>query len=349
MSTLDDYMRRFAHLQQYQPQNQGYNPAQSINEPGGQKPHPSIDGGPVSLDGSWAGSQGGDQWMDRSRWLNGTGGSQQPGGGPGYLGPPQQWPPPGGQMGWPQQQGMGPASIYDVFNSAVPLMNSNRDRQIGQSMATAGMGGTRFGTASENNVARIGADTALQQDQMLTNLMYQQGQADADRSLQASQQSMQLAQIYDQMQRSRIDQLSGVGMWEQGRGDQLSMFPYQDFENNKNGYLDYILAAMGGVGAPQQQQPITTTQGGGPSWWDYAMQGGMTAAMMYGAFSDERLKTDIRRFPLEVIPGVPLAAWRWKHSGEAAAGVIAQDLEKVRPDLVGEVGGYKTVYYGGLR
>jgi surface antigen len=73
-------------------------------------------------------------------------------------------------------------------------------------------------------------------------------------------------------------------------------------------------------------------------------QGGASAAMM---FSDERLKEDIRRLPFEALPGVPYAAWRWKTGGRGF-GVIAQDLEKVRPDLVIERNGFKMVDYGGL-
>jgi hypothetical protein len=64
--------------------------------------------------------------------------------------------------------------------------------------------------------------------------------------------------------------------------------------------------------------------------------------------SDERLKTNIVRSSLEVIPGVPLATWEWK-SGGKARGVIAQDLEKVRPDLViTDADGIRFVNYAGL-
>jgi hypothetical protein len=77
--------------------------------------------------------------------------------------------------------------------------------------------------------------------------------------------------------------------------------------------------------------------------------GGVTSlagsAMM---FSDERLKTDIVRLPFEVLPGVPVATWKWA-DGSLGYGVIAQDLEKVRPDLVREVNGIKMVNYGGLQ
>lgn len=51
--------------------------------------------------------------------------------------------------------------------------------------------------------------------------------------------------------------------------------------------------------------------------------------------SDERLKDNVERLPFDAIPGVPFATWEWKHRpGDRQLGVIAQDLQKVRPELV---------------
>lgn len=84
-------------------------------------------------------------------------------------------------------------------------------------------------------------------------------------------------------------------------------------------------------------------------------QGGMSgmaalAALLPLMFSDERLKTDIVRLEQEAIPGVPLASWTWKDSGSRDFGVIAQDVQRVRPDLVhAHESGFLMVDYGGLR
>lgn len=75
-------------------------------------------------------------------------------------------------------------------------------------------------------------------------------------------------------------------------------------------------------------------------------QGAGSAMMM---FSDEWLKENIERYNIEVIPGVRLASWNWKGDPKIHYGVIAQDVEKVRPDLVNEFAGYKMVNYGGLK
>ena len=60
--------------------------------------------------------------------------------------------------------------------------------------------------------------------------------------------------------------------------------------------------------------------------------------------SDERVKTHIRRSKTkEALPGVPEATFRYRGSDKQYKGVIAQDVERVRPDLVYNVGGIKMV------
>ena len=66
--------------------------------------------------------------------------------------------------------------------------------------------------------------------------------------------------------------------------------------------------------------------------------------------SDERLKKNIERTSLEAIPGVPFASWEWVDGPPGRfLGVIAQDLEKYRPEMV-HTGpdGMKLVDYGFL-
>ena len=56
------------------------------------------------------------------------------------------------------------------------------------------------------------------------------------------------------------------------------------------------------------------------------------------AASDRRLKTDIRRVG-KTDGGLPLYAYRYKAGGPHQLGVMAQDVAKVRPDAVGDIGG----------
>lgn len=84
-------------------------------------------------------------------------------------------------------------------------------------------------------------------------------------------------------------------------------------------------------------------------WGDLA-GGVMGMAGSAAKLSDERLKQDIERMPIEAMPGVPFASWEWKHSpGFRETGVIAQDLQKVAPHLVHEgPGGFLLVDYSFL-
>lgn len=73
---------------------------------------------------------------------------------------------------------------------------------------------------------------------------------------------------------------------------------------------------------------------------------GQLAGMALGAvfpMSDARLKSD-----LEWISDGPVPIFAYTIFGERHIGVMAQDLIKVRPDLVGEFAGYMTVNYKGL-
>lgn len=77
-----------------------------------------------------------------------------------------------------------------------------------------------------------------------------------------------------------------------------------------------------------------------------------SSAAMMASFSDKALKTNIQKVGERF--GFNWYRWTWNKAAEAlglggsAEGVIAQEVEKVRPDLVVEVNGYKAVHYGGL-
>jgi len=64
------------------------------------------------------------------------------------------------------------------------------------------------------------------------------------------------------------------------------------------------------------------------------------------AYSDERLKSDIN-----TLDGSKVYAMRgvsFTKDGEASSGVIAQEIQKVAPELVNESGEYLSVAYGNL-
>lgn len=62
--------------------------------------------------------------------------------------------------------------------------------------------------------------------------------------------------------------------------------------------------------------------------------------------SDKRLKTDISTTGVKTPDGIPMKTFRYKGSPIMHMGVIAQDVEKKRPDAVRTIGGKKAVDYG---
>ena len=74
--------------------------------------------------------------------------------------------------------------------------------------------------------------------------------------------------------------------------------------------------------------------------------GNLTAAGNITAFSDERLKSDIKT--LDGKKALSMRGVEFTKDGEKSSGVIAQELEKIAPELVLSTGDYKSVAYGNL-
>ena len=76
-----------------------------------------------------------------------------------------------------------------------------------------------------------------------------------------------------------------------------------------------------------------------------SMAGSFTAGGNVTAYSDERLKTDIKTLDGKKV--LQMRGVSFTKDGEAGSGVIAQELEKIAPELVHD-GEYKSVAYGNL-
>ena len=74
------------------------------------------------------------------------------------------------------------------------------------------------------------------------------------------------------------------------------------------------------------------------------MLGGQLGSGFGSSFSDERLKTNIKRIGTHPV-GVGIYEYDYIWGGGKQIGVMAQELEKVRPDAVFEVNGFKAVNY----
>jgi hypothetical protein len=196
-----------------------------------------------------------------------------PPGGPGSPPSPALPPPvttsPTGAPQPPGQKPPGLRDIYDVYLSTVPIMEQERDKQISSAMATAGFSGNRYGSSAIRTAGQIGAETALKQNQLLNTLMHDQNEADANRSLQSAGLGLQQAQLDDQMQRSRLDQLFNFGRWEQGRTDDYARLGYEDFERNKYGLLPLLIQFAGSQSGGSPGTPYTVQQPGGTGAADW--------------------------------------------------------------------------------
>jgi hypothetical protein len=187
-------------------------------------------------------------------------------------------------------------------------------------------------------------------------------------------------QLRNQMLNSGIRQ--GTPAWEsemrrfdEGRNDQMNQLmltgrgqSIQEILAARNQPLNEISALMSGsqVSMPQfGQTPSTPVSGvdyAGLVGQNYAaesaahsgMMGGLAGlgGSMMGAWgkagfpmpSDRRLKDEVERIGV-ADNGLPIYVFRYKGSPVYQLGFMADEVEKVHPEAVGEVGGYQVVDY----
>lgn len=78
---------------------------------------------------------------------------------------------------------------------------------------------------------------------------------------------------------------------------------------------------------------------------------GNVQAVAYFYSSDQKLKSNIKELEgLKIISGLKGVSFNWKDNGQADVGLIAQEVEKVLPELVAtdNLTGLKSVKYGNL-
>jgi hypothetical protein len=77
---------------------------------------------------------------------------------------------------------------------------------------------------------------------------------------------------------------------------------------------------------------------------------GTLSSTIFNSLSDETLKENIEPIvgALEIINNMNGVGFNWKQTSQHSYGVIAQDMEKVVPDLVGNINNTKTVNYDGI-
>lgn len=235
--------------------------------------------------------------------------------------------------------------------STNPYLKSTYDtaaRQVANSVNSQFASSGRYGSGAQAGVLTQGLGD------LATNIYggnYQQ-----ERARQAA--SLSLAPQFNSIDYQNLSALTGANQ-------AVSDYPYQQLA--RYGGLLGQVAGQGGSSSANAQQPYFTNQlaqlaGLGLTGASlYSLLGGAgagaaaagTAAGASGlasgiaAFSDRRLKTNISRVG-QTDDGIPLYRYRYKWSPTMEVGVMAQDVEKIKPYAVKNVLGYKAVDYSQL-
>lgn len=235
-----------------------------------------------------------------------------------------------GQFGNQAQQ-----QLYNQMLGQAQLNNQTQQQAFNQDLAATQFGNQALGQASALDIARMNAQNQAAQNQFGLNL-------------QAAQFQNQLRQqaIAEEAQRR------GMSLNEMNAllsGQQVSMPQMPSFVPATKAETPNILGAtqmgydaqLGAYNAQQAQN--ANTMGGLFSLGSAALSNPAMTAMM---FSDRRLKSNIKRVGTHPI-GVGI--YDYDMLGFRQRGVIAQEVQAVRPDLVARhANGYLMVNYGGL-
>jgi hypothetical protein len=166
----------------------------------------------------------------------------------------------------------------------------------------------------------------------------------------------QLGQMGFDLNQANVGQLLSTGAVEQAQRQAELDDAYARFLERRNYPIDMLNLRIGATSSV----PVagTTTQRGGGSGGSSFLStlGGIGSAAaglaqlgsMFG-FSDENMKTDIKKVGKDEETGLDIYAYRYKGDPKTypkVVGPMAQDIEKKFPDQVVDVGKYKAVNLG---
>jgi len=185
--------------------------------------------------------------------------------------------------------------------------------------------------AGEEGIARYAAATGgLRSGNTIEDLATFNQQLEQNALLQAFNQQQQRADI------SRQENLSGLAS--------LANLP---------SYAPQIAQGIGGIGQTLAQGQIAAAQAqqqGQQQGFGNLLGAAQTGIQAYNAFSDKRLKRNIKQVGTE--NGHKIYEWKWKDKAKelfglsgSGRGVIAQEVAEINPDAVVEYEGYLTVNY----
>ena len=201
-------------------------------------------------------------------------------------------------------------------------------------------------------VADAAGDMETQLGGKLGEILYQGRQDFQDRQMQ--EQQLGLSTLDQAL--NEVNALMQAGQQQRGieqQGLEAQMQKWQQSQPYNNPWLQQSGTALG----VSPHQIDTYTRGGGTGVVGGMLKGagkgaGQAAgsAMMASMMSDVRAKEDVA-YTGDRISGIPVVTFRWKNDPdhETHTGVLAQDAQEIRPDVVLEgEDGYLRVNYGQL-
>jgi len=255
----------------------------------------------------------------------------------------------------------------EVIDASMRDIGRQRDialNQLGTAASQAGaFGGSRQGIA-EAETQRAFAETAADTAARLREAGYTQAagmaQADLAQRMAAAQGGIGAAGAGLQQQVAGLGAQMAAGEAERVLGQQALDALYEQYMLQQQYPLTQFGVLTGAAGAVPSGYGTTTKTERDPMGTLGGVLGGIGSAgqglgaMGFMPFSDARLKENIQH--LGQVGDFNLYTWDWNEEGIAAGaevmptyGVIAQELEQIRPEYVimGE-DGYRRVDYGAI-
>jgi hypothetical protein len=96
------------------------------------------------------------------------------------------------------------------------------------------------------------------------------------------------------------------------------------------------------AGSDQTAKVTTTT-----NYLTFNASTGQITAIDFNSASDQSLKTNITNLDngIEILKKLSPVSFNWTTTGQKSYGLIAQEVEKILPELISEVDGIKSVRY----
>lgn len=253
------------------------------------------------------------------------------------------------------------AATADI-NRNLQAQGMNQSANLNAANATAGY---NMQGSLANQQAQMAAALANQNASMQTNMFNAQNSLQAQLANQAAglqgaglnlAAANAVGNLASQGQNAFLQgtmaAMGGQQQYQQDLQNQINaeMQAYQEAQQFPLQQLQVPLMAIGAVPygttttstgpAPQQNQGNPWLQGVGALG---SLAGGIGSLI---SASDERLKTDIKELGPDPATGVPMYAYRYKDDPKSypkVVGPMAQDVEKMAPGAVREIGGRKVI------